>query len=86
MCDICKALIDCPIGEKRTVIIQSPENEEVIDAYGHTLTIGPVKMFVDKYKDHADAGIFQDVKTEDSVQYGGGFAIKNCPLCGQKIV
>lgn len=43
-------------------------------------------MFVDRYKDHTDVGIFRDVYTDDGVQYGGGFKISHCPFCGEKLI
>lgn len=63
----------------------TPKEREVIDAYGHTLHVGDTIMFVDKYKDHTDAGIYRDVYTEDNVQYGGGIEINNCPFCGENL-
>lgn len=86
MCKFCQELVKCPIGEKRRVIVEKPKNRETVDYYGHKLRHGDIIMFVDKYKDHTDAGIYQDCYTEDSVQYGGGFDIKCCPYCGQRLV
>lgn len=86
MCNFCEKLVNCPIGEKRTVVVDTPEVKKTIDAYGNNLNIGEVIMFVDKYDDHTDAGIYRDVYTDDSVQYGWGFEINHCPFCGEKLV
>lgn len=86
MCNFCEELINCPIGEKRMVVVDTPEAKKTTDAYGNGLNIGDGIMFVDKYEDHTDAGIYRDVYTDDSVQYGGGFSISHCPFCGEKLV
>ena len=86
MCNFCEELVKCPIGEKRRVVFDTPKVKKIIDAYGNGLNIGDGIMFVDKYKDHIDAGIYRNVYTDDNVQYGGGFDISHCPFCGEKLI
>lgn len=86
MCNFCGELVNCPIGEKRTVVVDTPEVKKTTDAYGNGLNIGDGIMFVDKYEDYTDAGIIRDVYTDDGVQYGGGFKISHCPFCGEKLI
>lgn len=85
MCNICYELVNCPIGEKREVVVETPKRSREIDYYGHVLTVEPVMMFIDKYADHTDCCIKQDVYTEDSVHYGSVFDITHCPYCGQRL-
>jgi hypothetical protein len=85
MCEKCKELVECPIGEKRRVEVAREDKSEITDYYGRKLTIGPWIMFVDKHPDgKIDTGIYQDVYDENSVHYGGGLDITHCPFCGEK--
>lgn len=71
MCDFCKELIKCPVGEKRQVELFGNGEGVDTDAYGHDLITAPLTMYIDKNnKDGWSCGIYQDVYTEDSVHYG----------------
>ena len=85
MCEKCKELVMCPVGEKRIVEVEYPRDDKIIDAYGKWLFINPWTMYVDKYPDgHNESGLFQEVYDENSVHYGGGLTITHCPFCGEK--
>ena len=86
MCEKCKPLIECPVGQKRKNIVDREGEGKITDPYDRELTIGPVVMFVDKYPDgHVDCGVYREVYDENSVHYGGGFTISHCPFCGEKL-
>ena len=86
MCEKCKELIMCPVGEKRKVEVDYPAENEVVDAYGKKLFIEPWIMFVDKYSDgHIESGLYREVYDENFVHYGGGLVITHCPFCGAKM-
>lgn len=85
MCEKCKELVMCPVGEKRIVEVAQPDKAEVIDAYGKKLFIGNWIAFVDRWPDgKIDSGLYQEVYDENSVHYGGGLTITNCPFCGER--
>lgn len=85
MCEKCKELVMCPVGEKRRVEIKHPTDGQVMDAYGKQLFIKPWVMFVDKYSDgRNESGLYQEVYDENNVHYGGGLTITHCPFCGEK--
>lgn len=85
MCEKCKELLMCPVGEKRKVEVEYPDKKQLIDAYGKYLFIKPWVMFVDKYPDgRNESGIYQEVYDENNVHYGGGITITHCPFCGEK--
>ncbi len=85
MCEKCKELVNCPVGEKRKVEVARPVKPELVDAYGKKLFIEPWVMFVDKWPDgNIDSGLYQMVYDENSVHYGGGLDITHCPFCGEK--
>lgn len=48
MCEKCKPLVECPVGEKRINEFDFPKHPEIVDYYGRTLHIGPVRMFIDR--------------------------------------
>ena len=86
MCEKCRELVACPIGEKRIVTVAPATVPETVDYYGRTLYTGPVQMFIDKWPDgQIDCFIGQDVHDENDVGYGGGFDISHCPFCGEKL-
>ena len=86
MCDKCRELVACPVGQKRKVNVEFPHELETIDAYGRRLHIEPVHMFIDKWPDgQIDCMIGQDVYDENNIGYGGGVSISHCPFCGQKL-
>lgn len=86
MCEKCKPLAECPIGEKRRVEVEQPVKPEIVDFYGRTLTVGPIVMYIDKWPDgNTDCGIYQECHDENDVQYGSGFDINCCPYCGEKL-
>lgn len=85
MCEKCKELINCPVGEKRKVEVDFPDKSEVMDAYNKKLFIKPWTMFVDRWPDgHIDSGLYQVIYDENCVHYGGGLTITHCPFCGEK--
>lgn len=85
MCEKCKELVMCPIGEKRHSEVAYPDKSQVIDFYGKKLFIDPWVMWVDKYPDgHNESGLYQEVYDENNVHYGGGLTITHCPFCGEK--
>ena len=85
MCEKCKELVMCPVGEKRRVRVAYPDKSQCTDAYGKQLFIDPWVMWVDKYPDgHNKSGLYQQVYDENSVHYGGGLTITCCPFCGEK--
>jgi hypothetical protein len=66
MCDICKELVACPIGEKRRVLIEDPGRVPIyydqgtktsIDAYGKKLYIQGPMFVIDKYSDHTECSV-----------------------------
>lgn len=85
MCEKCMEHIKCPIGEKRVVAVAG-EAGSTVDAHDRKLYWTPHKMVVDKYPNHTEAFIYQDVWDENNVQYGGGFDITHCPWCGEKLI
>ena len=85
MCEKCKELVMCPVGEKRRVEVEYPDKEEILDAYNIKLSIKPWIMFVDKYENgKIESGLYRDICDENNVHYGGGLAITHCPFCGEK--
>lgn len=87
MCDKCKALVECPVGEKRTVVVETPKKPEIVDHYGRVLHIGPVEMHIDKWPDgHADCFVGRDIHDDNDVAYGDGYDITHCPYCGERLV
>ena len=95
MCDICKELIACPVGEKRRIMIEEPERGSVhhgpystfTDAYGKNFKCEGPLFIIDKYPDHTDCFIMQDIWNEDSVHYGFGVDnIRFCLFCGEELV
>lgn len=96
MCDICEALVACPIGEKRVILIEDPSrgmiyNDEgkrtTIDAYGKKLYIQGPMFIIDKYPDHTECFIGTHIWDENDVNYGSGVDnIRFCPFCGEELV
>lgn len=96
MCDICKELVACPIGEKRRILIDDPgrgmiysneATETCTDAYGKTCYKQGPMFIIDKYPDHTECFIVNRVWDENNVHYGSGVDnIKFCPFCGEKLV
>ena len=85
MCEKCKELVMCPVGEKRRVEVDHHDKAEVIDAYGKKLFVRPWIAFVDRWPDgKIYSGLYQEVYDENSVHYGGGLAITHCPFCGER--
>lgn len=85
MCEKCKELVMCPIGEKRKIEVDYPNRYVITDAYNKKVFIKPWVMFVDKWNDgHVDSGLYQEVYDENHVHYGGGLTITHCPFCGEK--
>ena len=85
MCEKCRELVMCPIGEKRKVKVDYPDRNEIMDAYGKKVFIEPWTIFVDKYPDgYNESGLYQEIYDENSVHYGGGLVIPHCPFCGEK--
>lgn len=85
MCDKCKELVQCPVGEKRRVAVEEPPMGERVDAYGKKLFISCWFMFVDKWPDgNIESGLYQDIYDENHVHYGGGITITHCPFCGER--
>lgn len=86
MCEKCRELAACPIGEKRTVTVEPAICPETIDYYGRRLFTDPVVMHIDKWPDgQIDCSIGQHVYDENNVGYGGYFDISHCPYCGEKL-
>lgn len=87
MCKFCQELIECPVGQKRSVIVEYPKQSEVVDYYGLKHHIEPTKMHIDKWPDgHIDCFIKQDAWDENNVQHGFGLDITHCPYCGENLV
>lgn len=86
MCDICKELVACPVGQKRSVKIGSM-NLPPLDPYGHKLIDDGKEFFIDKWPDgHTECGIYGHYHDENHVCHGAGFDIKFCPFCGEQLV
>lgn len=86
MCNKCRALVECPVGEKRSVVVEPALVPETVDYYGRRLYIDPVMMHIDKWPDgKIDCLIGQHVYDENNVGYGSGVDISHCPFCGQKL-
>lgn len=86
MCEKCKTLVACPVGQKRRVDVDIPSDPEVTDAYGRKLFIPPVQIVIDKWPDsQVDCFLMQDVHDENNVGYGFGMEISHCPFCGQRL-
>ena len=98
MCDICKELVACPVGQKRRILINDPGRGMIYnddgtktftDAYGKKCYIqGPV-FVIDKYPDLKKTACFivTHIHDENNVNYGSGVDnIKFCPFCGEKLV
>lgn len=96
MCDICKELVACPVGQKRRILIEDPGRGPIyyddgkrttIDAYGKELYIQGPMFIIDKYPNHTECFISTHIWDENSVQYGSGVDnIKFCPFCGEELV
>lgn len=96
MCDICKELVTCPIGEKRIILIEDPGHGMVydyygkktfIDAYGKKCYMHGPKFVIDKYPDHTECFISTHIWDENHVNYGSGVDnIRFCPFCGEELV
>lgn len=87
MCDICKELVECPIGEKRKVWFQLPDKDTFTDFYGRKFVIEGPWFVIDKYPDHTECHIGGYYYDENSVGYGWGIdSIRFCPFCGQELV
>lgn len=85
MCNICKELVDCPVGEKRKVLINKIDN--FTDAYGHKFTTHGLTFVIDKYPDGTCCFIMDNYVDENSVNYGFMVdQIRFCPFCGEKLV
>ena len=96
MCDICKELVACPVGEKRCILIEDPGrgmvyNDEgtkaFTDAYGKICYIQGPTFVIDKYLDHTECFIMTHIHDENDVNYGSGVHnIRFCPFCGEELV
>lgn len=71
---------------KKRVIPVAGENGSTITAYGRKLFWRSWEMVVDKYPDHTEAFIKQDVWDENFVHYGSFLDITHCPFCGEKLI
>lgn len=86
MCEKCKELAMCPVGEKRIVEVAFPVSSKLTDAYNKHVYVKPWIMFVDKYPNgEIDSGLFQEIYDENHVNYGSLLSITHCPFCGEKI-
>jgi hypothetical protein len=86
MCSICSPLAQCPAGDRRSVVIDTPISPETIDAYGRKLFFAPVRMNLRKWDEtQTDLTLTQDVHDENGVFYGWGIMISHCPFCGEKL-
>lgn len=98
MCDICKELVACPVGEKRRILINDPgrgmiHNDDgtktFTDAYGKKCYMQGPLFVIDKYPDlsQTDCFIMTHIWDENNVNYGSGVSnIKFCPFCGERLV
>lgn len=87
MCDICKELVACPVGEKRKVYFQEPMNPHFTDYYGRTFTIEGPYFVIDKYPNKTNCFIVEHMFDEIYVNYGFWLRdVKFCPFCGEKLV
>lgn len=85
MCEKCKELVECPIGEKRRVLVEKSD-KIITDFYGHKYIDDGLRMFVDKYKSgYVECAISRHYYNEDNVWYGAGIDIQYCPFCGEKL-
>ena len=87
MCDICKELVACPVGEKRRVTLKS-DPLPPRDPYGHKLIDDGKVFFIDKWPDgHTNCGIYSHYHDENNVCHGGSVGdIRFCPFCGEQLV
>lgn len=96
MCDICKELVACPVGEKRNILIEDPSRGMIFhddgvktftDAYGKKCYMQGPLFHIDKYHDHTECSIGTHIWDENYVNYGSGVDnIRYCPFCGEKLV
>ena len=86
MCDICKELVECPVGEKRRVSL-GPIDLPPRDPYGYKLIDDGKYIYIDKWPDgHIDCGMYANYHDENNVRHGGGFDVQFCPFCGERLV
>lgn len=74
MCNKCKKLVECPVGEKRVVTLGGDGKENV-----------KIEMVLDRYKDHTDAFIHAEY-AGDMFWKNMPFSISYCPFCGEQLV
>ena len=85
MCNICKELVACPVGEKRKVLIDKVD--DFTDFYGRKFTTHGKMFVIDKFPEYTDCFIVDTYTDENSVEYGFCVdGIKFCPFCGEKLV
>lgn len=85
MCDKCKELVMCPVGEKRKAYVDFPTDSEIVDFYRNKIHVDAWVMYVDRYPDgKVDSGLYRTIYDDNGVQYGGGLDITHCPFCGEK--
>ena len=84
MCEKCKELLKCPVGEKRKVEVQPPYRAEDIDYYGKKIFAKPWVMYLQRWSNgEVDCSLYQDVYDENFVHYDSHINIAHCPFCGE---
>lgn len=75
MCDFCKELIECPVGEKRKAVLS-----------GNEVGSFEMEIILDRYPDEVDVFIhseFTDLTT--GCWHNIARDISHCPMCGKKL-
>ena len=73
MCNYCKELIECPIGEKRTSVIMQGESNF------------KTEMVLDRYAVHIESFIHSEFIDKEGYWHNMSVHITHCPFCGTKL-
>lgn len=85
MCKICKELVECPIGEKRKVVI-AKSDMLITDYYGHVNTDDGLTMYINRYESgYVECGMYRRHHDENNVYRSFDIDIRYCPYCGEKL-
>lgn len=76
MCNFCKELIACPVGQKRRAVLCD---------YAENGSRGLMEVVVDHYRDHKDVFMHAEYAEENGWDRNMAAEIKRCPFCGARL-
>lgn len=73
MCNYCKELMECPVGEKRKGILMEGDFNS------------RTEMVLDRYKDHTEIFMHSEFTDKEGFWYNTSINITHCPICGEEL-